>query len=369
MVYKTNSTVILFPAFGGTLTESDAKMEPTQYTPTQLSLPLLRPVDIKEIMSDVDLSKLYEGAYREFWNAIGIVPRHLQWTVGYNVTELQSIAVNDDTVKSTFYTNVASIVKKQYCNYLQDSCMGELAMRTISGLKKYNTDERIIKYIKEGNIYCDDNGFIGIPLVVIDVLSTTMDFIPKNVVSDFIMVSNKPLWERFEELCLKTMTARFNVLFSISNSKEVEFSKLFQGAHFKSSLDSISLETRNSSWFEYSCLDEKILGDVDHNEKVISHKRLKKVKKNQDDVDGLCCSLFNSSRKRMVFVTQNKFQNEESQKGTLEPADIVKYYQKAVKTPFKDSETFVIIFTNKKITNNTMEMLSIRLVVIHGSRR
>ena len=83
-----------------------------------------------------------------------------------------------------------------------------------------------------------------------------------------------------------------------------------------------------------------------------------KAKKNQDDIDGELRPLFNSeTNKRIVFVTQNKFQYEESQKKTLEPADLLLYYEKAIRTPFTDSDTFVIIFTNKAISKRTQDMI------------
>nr|CAG4714418.1 unnamed protein product [Naegleria fowleri] len=350
--------ILLFPAFGGTLTESDAKMEPTQYTPVHLSLPSLRPMDIAEIMADMGLSKLYEGRYKEFWDMIGIIPRHLDWALGNDVEKLKRLEFNDETVRSTIYSNVTTTVIRQYSVNSADEYFGELALNTISGLKR-KKDEKLITYISEGRVYIDDNGFIGVPLVVIDILANKLNYIPKHVVSDFITVSNKPLWEKFEELCLKTMTARLNVLYTLNHSKEVQFSELFRGAYFKSDLGFISLKSFNAMWFYYDCLNEKISSrDENENEKLINTTCVKKAKKNQNDIDGILCPLVNANtNKRMIFVTQNKFQYEDSQKRTLEPSNLVSYYEKAIKTAFKDSDTFVIIFTNKKVSKNTREMV------------
>ncbi|KAL9653787.1 hypothetical protein ABK040_012848 [Willaertia magna] len=351
--------IILFPAFAGTLSESDVKMEPTQYTPVHLALPSLRPIDITEIMADMGLSTLYEGEYKDFWNMIGIVPRHLEWALGNDTEKLKTLVLNDEVVKSTIYINIVNTVMKQYHHNLYDDYYGKLALDTLSGLKqKLNEDEKLTKYIKEGRVYLDDNGLIGIPLVVIDVLSTKMNYIPKGVVSDFITVSNKPLRERFEELFLKTMTARFNVLYTTRCVDKVLFSELFKGAHYKSGLGCISLLTANSSWFEYDILDAKISKNKDENNDLIDHVTIKKAKKNQNDIDGVLCPLTNAkTNKRMVFVTLNKFQYEDSHKGMIEPTDLVSYYEKAIRTSFKDSDTFVIIFTNKTVPKNTKEMI------------
>ncbi|KAL9641712.1 hypothetical protein ABK040_007390 [Willaertia magna] len=349
--------ILLFPAFGGTFVEFDVKMEPTQYTPAPLALPSLRPIDIEAIMNDMGLSELYTGNYREFWNAIGIVPRHLEWALGNDGKQLKSLIVlNDETVRTIIYANVVNIVKKQYHNNLYDDYFGELALKTISGLK-YNKDQRLNEYISEGKVY--DDGFIGIPLVVIDILATKMEYIPKCVVSDFITASNKSLWEKFEELCIKTMTARFNVLYTINRSEKVQFSELFKGAHFKTDLGYMSLKTTNSSWFKYECLETFLSSNSkEENEGIISPFCLKKAKQNQDDVDGVLCTLRNASiNEQILFVTQNKFQYEDSESRTLEPADLIKFYKKAVRTTFKESKTFVIIFTNKTITKKTQEMV------------
>ncbi|KAL9656775.1 hypothetical protein ABK040_004312, partial [Willaertia magna] len=354
---QNRQQILLFPAFGGTFVESDVKMEPTQYTPAPLALPSLRPIDIEAIMNDMGLSELYTGRYREFWNAIGIVPRHLEWALGNDGKQLKSLVLNDETVRTIIYANVVNIVKKQYHNNLYDDYFGELALKTISGLK-YNKDQRLNEYISEGKVYENDDGFIGIPLVVIDILATNMEYMPKCVVSDFITASNKPLWEKFEELCLKTMTARFNVLYTKNHSEKVQFSELFKGAHFKSDLGFMSLKTTNSSWFKYECLDIFLSSNnKERNEEIISQVCLKKLQKNQYDVDGVFCTLRNAiTNKQILFVTQNKFQFEDSESKTLEPADLLDFYEKAVRTTFKESETFVIIFTNKTITKQTQEM-------------
>lgn len=55
-------------------------------------------------------------------------------------------------------------------------------------------------------------------------------------------------------------------------------------------------------------------------------------------------------------MVQNKFQQEDSD-SLLSPDEIANYYENAVNTPFENSETFVLIITNKKITKTTKEML------------
>ncbi|KAF0978641.1 hypothetical protein FDP41_002461 [Naegleria fowleri] len=258
--------ILLFPAFGGTLNENDAKINPTDYTPATLPLPSLRSIDIKEIMQEMGLLALYERN-REFWNAIGVVPRHLQWAIEvYNKKQELRIMVdifNEDTVISNIYCNVTNIVQMQYGSDLENPTdyFVELALRTLSGLNQ-TKDDRLTKYILEGKIYSSD-GFIGLPLVVIDILATKKDYIPKHVVSDFITAtSKKPRWEIFEEMCIKTMTARFNVLFTINRSREVLFSGLFKGAHFKINTGFILLKTpTNLSWFIYGCLNDHISND------------------------------------------------------------------------------------------------------------
>ncbi|KAF0977120.1 hypothetical protein FDP41_003773 [Naegleria fowleri] len=126
------------------------------------------------------------------------------------------------------YANVITTVMQQYSDNLTDEYLGELALNTISGLKR-KKDEKLITYIREGKVYIDVYGFIGVPLVVIDVLANKLNYIPKHVVSDFITVSNKSLWEKFEELCLKTMTARLNVLYTLNHSKERNFQSYLEG--------------------------------------------------------------------------------------------------------------------------------------------
>nr|CAG4708495.1 unnamed protein product [Naegleria fowleri] len=195
--------------------------------PAHLSLPSLRPMDIAEIMADMGLSKLYEGRYKEFWDMIGIILRHLEWALG-NVEKLKRLEWNDETMRSIMYANVITTVMQQYSDNLTDEYLGELALNTISGLKR-KKDEKLITYIREGKVYIDVYGFIGVPLVVIDVLANKLNYIPKHVVSDFITVSNKSLWEKFEELCLKTMTARLNVLYTLNHSKERNFQSYLEG--------------------------------------------------------------------------------------------------------------------------------------------
>ncbi|KAG2374534.1 hypothetical protein C9374_010818 [Naegleria lovaniensis] len=356
--------ILLFPAFAGTLNENDAKMEPTQYTPATLPLPSLRSIDIQEIMQDLGLSALYERN-REFWNAIGVVPRHLQWALeGYDVKkqELQNMVdiFNEDTVISSIYYNVTNTVQRQYGSDLQKPTdyFVELALRTLSGLSETEQDDRITKYIREGKVY-DTNDFVGLPLVVIDILATKKDCIPKQVVTDFITAtSKKPRWEIFEEVCIKTMTARFNVLYTVNKSTTVPFSRLFKGAHF-AKMGRILLETTNDEWFRYCCLDSKISdSNGNANNELLTLNHLAKTKKNHKDIDGVFCPLINvNTGKRIVFVVQNKFQQEDSEKTLLSPGEIVEYYENAAKTPFENSETFVIIFTNKKISKSTRDMI------------
>lgn len=243
-----------------------------QYLSAQLLLPPLRPIDIEEIMTDVGLLELYKGKYREFWNAIGMIPRHLEWALGNAAQELKSMTVNDETVQTTIYANVVKTIKSQYFKNFDDQYFGELALRTISRLK-IEKDEKPNVYVREGKVYYTDGlahcfCLIGVPLVVIDVLATKMNFIPKLVVSDFITESNKPLGERFEELCLKTMTARFNVLFTLNHSQEVRFIELFKWAHCRCDLGFIPLRTSNSSWFKYDCLNDHLSNDEEKTKKL-----------------------------------------------------------------------------------------------------
>ena len=74
--------LIILPVLGGTLTESDAKFEPTHYTSKQIPLPSLRPQDIENIMKKEEVISLYTGKYKYFWDLIGVVPRHLEWAIG-----------------------------------------------------------------------------------------------------------------------------------------------------------------------------------------------------------------------------------------------------------------------------------------------
>ncbi|KAF0974100.1 hypothetical protein FDP41_006710 [Naegleria fowleri] len=112
-------------------------MEPTQYTPATLRLPLLRSIDIKEIMQEMGLLALYERN-REFWNAIGVVPRHLQLALeGYEKKELKTLVDMDnaDTVISTMYHIVTKAVQRQYESDLENptNYFVELALRMLSG--------------------------------------------------------------------------------------------------------------------------------------------------------------------------------------------------------------------------------------------
>ena len=237
---------------GGTPSDSDATFKPTQYSATFLSLPPLRPVDIKEIMEaeGSEVSQCY-NKNKDFWHAIGIVPRYLEQVIR-KYKEILPHRKSDEENISTVFKTLTWMIIEQYEYDSTNGYLVELALRTLSGLSTPN-DAILEKYIQRGKVYIN-NGVVGLPLLVIDMLATKTSYIPRNAVADFI-TPHQNQWETFEKMCLKTMTARFNI---IDNSKRVKLSQLFKGAHFAKTIGQISLGNTSVNWCVYSCVNSKI---------------------------------------------------------------------------------------------------------------
>ncbi|KAG2388810.1 hypothetical protein C9374_000249 [Naegleria lovaniensis] len=352
--------LVLFPTFSGTLLDSDAKFEPTDYKITTLPLPTLRKEDIEKILIMQNLTEFYVSKYQIFWSIIGVVPRHLEWAVKYAKEITNNTTIPLETKISYIYCNV---VKEMYLIYqpndAPDDIYRYLSLLTLSGFS-YST-HKSLKYEKnievlasEGRIY-KSNNHIGLPLPAIDKLSEFYTEIPKRLFNDFIYTSAKPDWEKFEELCLKTITCKLNYILKLQHTKPKStftIGELFQGAHMPHKLSQQTLMTNidSKAYFHYAEVSQSISTSLV--KKNTDDNLITKAKPNQQGIDGFLPAFSLENEKKVLFVVQNKFLKDESQIRTLEPKQLCNHYKNAL-LDIEGYDVYVIIFSRKKVSDNT----------------
>ncbi|KAG2373074.1 hypothetical protein C9374_012920 [Naegleria lovaniensis] len=362
--FQKRQGLILFPTFSGTLLDSDAKFEPTDYKITTLPLPTLRQEDIEKILKEQNLTEFYVSKYQIFWSIIGVVPRHLEWAVKYAKEITNNTTIPLETKISHIYCNV---VKELYLIYQPNDAPDiyrYLSILTLSGFS-YST-HKSLKYEKnievlasEGRIY-KSNNHIGLPLPAIDKLSEFYTEIPKRLFNEFIYTSAKPDWEKFEELCLKTITCKLNYILKLQHTKPKStftVGELFQGAHMPQTLSQLTLITKigTKSYFHYDEVSQSISTSLV--KKNTNDNLITKAQPNQQGIDGFLPAFSLENEKKVLFVVQNKFLNDDSQIRTLEPKQLCNHYKNAL-LDIEGYDVYVIIFARKKVSDNTAKCVN-----------
>ncbi|KAF0971620.1 hypothetical protein FDP41_009843 [Naegleria fowleri] len=356
--FQKKQGLILFPSFSGTLMESDAKFGPTDYQITTVPLPSLRQEDVEIIMKEQDLIEFYTPKYQIFWSIIGVVPRHLEWAVRFAKEIKNNTTMPLETKISNIYGNVVKEVYKIYQPSDEVDVYQYLSILTLSGFpysthKALKYEKRVEELSGQGRIY-KTNDHIGIPLLAIDKLSESNEKIPKSLFNDFVYTSTKPDWEKFEELCLKTITCKLNYILKLKPIEPVNtftVGELFQGAHMTDKLAHMTLTTNigTKAYYRYVEVVETISKSLVQNENM--HNVITKAKPNQQGIDGFL-PVFVSGGRKVLFVVQNKFMNDDSQIRTLEPKQLCDYYNKAL-LDIEGYDIYPVIFSRKKVSDNT----------------
>ncbi|KAF0982735.1 hypothetical protein FDP41_010714 [Naegleria fowleri] len=369
--FQKKQGLILFPSFSGTLMESDAKFEPTDYQIRTVPLPSLRQEDVEIIMKEQDLIEFYTPKYQIFWSIIGVVPRHLEWAVRFAKEIKNNTTMPLETKISNIYGNVVKEVYKIYQPNDEVDVYQYLSILTLSGFpysthKALKYDSRVEELTSQGRIY-KTNDHIGLPLPAIDILSESNEKIPKSLFNDFVYTSTKPDWEKFEELCLKTITCKLNYILKLKPIEPVNtftVGELFQGAHMTDKLAHMTLTTNigTKAYYRYVEVVETISKSLVQNENM--HNVITKAKPNQQGIDGFL-PVFVSGGRKVLFVVQNKFMNDDSQIRTLEPKQLCDYYNKAL-LDIEGYDIYPVIFSRKKVSDNTAK--SVRTGIIPTSK-
>ncbi|KAL9655572.1 hypothetical protein ABK040_002239 [Willaertia magna] len=339
--------LVILPVFGGTLTEKDAKFEPTQYTSKQIPLPSLRPEDIETIMKKEKVDNLYTQKYKYFWDLIGAIPRHLEWAIEEAKSTLN---IPVETRISTIYTNVSKRINNYYMCLDYRGVIENLALITLSGFKFEPLHipylKEINKLVSRGLVYKKDT-HIGVPPTIIDQLSNDFKYIPNNLLTNFIIQSKKEDCDIFEELSLKTLTCRLNYFVVVRGIKNFSVGELFKGCIMPEKLEKPNFFT-NVNGFTYRECKETLSAEL------ITEENVTKARKNQIGMAGFLPALFYEGNKKLLFVIQ--YLQDETKEVLLGPSGIATFYEKAL-LKMEDFETYVIILTNKKVSETTKSMI------------
>ncbi|KAF0981225.1 hypothetical protein FDP41_013013 [Naegleria fowleri] len=232
--------------------------------------------------------------------------------------------------------------------------------------KALKYEKRVEELSGQGRIY-KTNDHIGIPLLAIDKLSESNEKIPKSLFNDFVYTSTKPDWEKFEELCLKTITCKLNYILKLKPIEPVNtftVGELFQGAHMTDKLAHMTLTTNigTKAYYRYVEVVETISKSLIQNENM--HNVITKAKLNQQGIDGFL-PVFVSGGRKVLFVVQNKFMNDDSQIRTPEPKQLCDHYNKAL-LDIEGYDIYPVIFSRKKVSDNTAK--SVRTGIIPTSK-
>ncbi|KAF0974387.1 hypothetical protein FDP41_006419 [Naegleria fowleri] len=214
--------------------------------------------------------------------------------------------------------------------------------------KALKYEKRVEELSGQGRIYKTID-HIGIPLLAIDKLSESNEKIPKSLFNDFVYTSTKPDWEKFEELCLKIITCKLNYILKLKPIEPVNtftVGELFQGAHMTDMLAHMTLITSIGikAYYRYVEVVETISKSLIQNENM--NNVITKAKPNQQGIDGFL-PVFVSGGRKVLFVVQNKFMNDDSQIRTFEPKQLCDYYNKAL-LDIEGYDIYPVIFSRKK---------------------
>ncbi|KAL9652032.1 hypothetical protein ABK040_000373 [Willaertia magna] len=355
--------LILYPILGGVLLDSEVNFEPTNYSCRLISLPLFRPEDIEILIEEEKVKEFYTPKYQAFWNLVGVVPRHLQWAIEF-AKELQQKGT-DMPLETKISIIYEGMVKNMYNMYRTSELLDTycyLTTLTLSGFKYFNETKyssKVNELVSQGKIY-KIGDHIGLPPSFIDIFSRSNDMIPKSLLHDLIITSNKTECEKFGALYLKTITGKLNYLFKFTEPKysdlpqQFTVGNIFIGAHMSEELASmeISSSVTGTLYFKYTTTSEVM-------SKIIKKPNLSKIVKlheNEKGIDGFLPELI-ADDKKLLFVTLNKFVNVDSQetfKMTLK--ELKSFYEDALLSA-TGYEVYVVIFTNKKISEKTAKTI------------
>ncbi|KAL9653108.1 hypothetical protein ABK040_006326 [Willaertia magna] len=350
MHFQRAHGLVILPAFAGTLISSDTPFVPTDYYPITLDLPVLTKDNIIEILEEEGI-KVDEKS-KTFWGVVGIVPRHLQWAIRYYNKPLNIFT--KESILSNVYMNVLAKTLEHYMptdslaitrelKYLSHLTLSGFESKVFSNFKKHQElSPNIEKLVSEGKIYRYGTHTL-LPLIIINAIEH-MCGVPPNFLSDFIVMSKVPDWEKFERICLKTLTCRFNMCYYFENKRVESIKTLFAGALIPISLASTEIKVLWGDLFSFEEANISVSNLKRKNDTIY------KTVVNEQGIDGALCVCENADTgEEIIIVTQCKLTTT---KKPLYPHKIVECYRNAMKQ-FTNKTVIVVLFTNKELNTKT----------------